>query len=107
VREWGVLVRLISMGTMSTCVPDECERSSAYARGVYFFYDEVVGVFKGITCALFPFSYLNFTNSGIPASRGGMADEAGFYEFHKVGFVCRGFELGGQHILGQGCGVAG
>jgi hypothetical protein len=36
VREWGVPVRLINMGTMPTCVPRKCERS-AFARGVYFY----------------------------------------------------------------------
>jgi hypothetical protein len=35
VREWGVPVRLITMGTMSTCVHGHCERN-AFARGVYF-----------------------------------------------------------------------
>jgi hypothetical protein len=34
VREWGVPVRLITMGTMSACVPCQCEWS-AFARGVY------------------------------------------------------------------------
>jgi hypothetical protein len=28
VREWGVTVRLITMGTMTTCVPSQCERSA-------------------------------------------------------------------------------
>jgi uncharacterized membrane protein (UPF0136 family) len=35
VRKWGVPVRLITMGTMSTCVPRQCERS-AFARGCLF-----------------------------------------------------------------------
>jgi hypothetical protein len=34
-REWDVPVRLITMGTMSTCVPGQCERS-AFARGCIF-----------------------------------------------------------------------
>jgi hypothetical protein len=35
VREWGVPVRLIIMGTMSTCVPSQCERI-AFAKGCIF-----------------------------------------------------------------------
>jgi hypothetical protein len=35
VMEWGVPVRLITMGTMSTCVPSYCEWIS-FARGVQF-----------------------------------------------------------------------
>jgi hypothetical protein len=35
VKEWGVPVRLITMGTMSTCVSSQCERS-AFARGCIF-----------------------------------------------------------------------
>jgi hypothetical protein len=57
-----------------------------------------VGVFKAIVYAVFPFSYLNLTNRGKSASRGGMADEAGIPEYNKVGFICRGVELGGQNI---------
>jgi hypothetical protein len=46
VGEWGVpVVRLITMGTVSTCVHGKYERS-AFARVVHFFYDEVVGVFN-------------------------------------------------------------
>jgi hypothetical protein len=35
VRVWGVLVWLITLGTISTVVPCQCERR-AFARGVYF-----------------------------------------------------------------------
>jgi uncharacterized iron-regulated membrane protein len=35
VRGRGVSVRLVTMGTMSTCVPDQCERS-AFARGCIY-----------------------------------------------------------------------
>jgi hypothetical protein len=35
VRVWGVSLRLMSIGTMSTSVPGKCERS-AFAKGVYF-----------------------------------------------------------------------
>jgi hypothetical protein len=35
VRMWGVPVRLMTTGTMSTCVPRQCERI-AFARVVYF-----------------------------------------------------------------------
>jgi hypothetical protein len=35
VTEWNVPVRLITMGTMSTCVPRQCERS-ALAKGCVF-----------------------------------------------------------------------
>jgi hypothetical protein len=54
VREWGVPVRDAS------------------------FYDKVVGVLKVVISAIFPFSYLNFTNGGMSTSRGGVTDEAGF-----------------------------
>jgi hypothetical protein len=47
----------------------------------------VVGVFEVIIYAIFPLSYLNFTDRGISASRGGMADVAGFYESNKAGFM--------------------
>jgi hypothetical protein len=36
VREWGVPVRLITMGKMSTYVHGQCERS-AFARGLLYF----------------------------------------------------------------------
>jgi hypothetical protein len=36
VRVWGVHVRLIGNGVISTIVPGQCDRS-AFARGVYFF----------------------------------------------------------------------
>jgi hypothetical protein len=76
VREWGVPVRLITMGMMSTSVPCQCERN-AFARGCVF-YDKAVSDLKVTICSEFPFSYLNFTNREISASRGGVADEAGF-----------------------------
>jgi hypothetical protein len=77
VREWGAPVRLVTIGKMSICVPGQCERS-AFARGVYFSMIWWVPFIKVIICALIPFSYLNFTNTGIFALRGSMADEAGF-----------------------------
>jgi hypothetical protein len=39
--------------------------SGVRLQGGVFFYDEVVGVVKIIVCAVFPFFYLNLTNSGI------------------------------------------
>jgi hypothetical protein len=65
VRVWGVHVRLfMTMGIMSTSVPGRCERN-AFARGVYFFYNEAVGVLKVIVRTIFLFSYLNFTDRGV------------------------------------------
>jgi hypothetical protein len=61
VREWGVHLRLMNMGMMSICVPGQCERS-AFARGV-FFSSMVMGVLKAILRAIFPFPYLNLTNT--------------------------------------------
>jgi hypothetical protein len=66
-----------------------------------------VGVIKATICAIFPFFYLNFTHRAIFASRGGIADEIGFHESNKLGFMCRGSEMGGQHILGQDCEATG
>jgi hypothetical protein len=43
---WGVLVRLMTMGRMSTSVPSQCWRM-ALARGVYFFRESCVRCGRG------------------------------------------------------------
>jgi hypothetical protein len=61
VKVWGVHVRLTTIGTMSVCVPCQCERSE-FARGLYFFYDVVMDTLKVIVRATLPFTCMNFTN---------------------------------------------
>jgi hypothetical protein len=65
-------------------------RAECVCKGGTFVDDEVVDVFKVTIFAILPFYYLNFTNRGISASRGSMADETGFYEANKVSFMCWG-----------------
>jgi hypothetical protein len=52
VRKGGMPVRLIAMGTMSTCVLASV--SGVRLQGGVFFNDEVVGVFKVIIFPIFP-----------------------------------------------------
>jgi hypothetical protein len=73
---WGVHVRLMTMGMMSTSVPDQCGRSAS-TMGLYLsmrWWDGVLQVFVRALCAL---SNLNFTyNEGVLAAGEGMTYKA-------------------------------
>jgi hypothetical protein len=74
---------------------DQCDRST-FAREVHFFYDEVVGVIKFVTCAVFPRSYLNFTIRGVLAAGGrSYGQQDGVQVVYKIRFVGWGSDLCG------------
>jgi hypothetical protein len=76
VGTWGVNVLVMTMGMMSTCVPDTRERS-AFTRGLYLSMRWWDGVLYDTVRASFTWSYLNFTHRGVSAA-GGAAYKAGF-----------------------------
>jgi hypothetical protein len=85
VEECGVLVRLITMGRMSTIVPGQWLRMAS-VFGMY----EVCCLGEVAVRALLIFPCLNLFYGCVTAATVCVTDEARFEEADEVGFVCGG-----------------
>jgi hypothetical protein len=58
-----------------------------------------------VVLAMFPFPYLNLCDRGVTSAAVCVSDESRIEKPDEVGFMCRGFQRGGEH-LGMENGMA-